>query len=151
VAVDVAKLEAAIPPKTSIVLDATPLIAYFDGREALSPVANLLIDGWIQSGRNTGIVSVVSVAELLVGPRRAGRGEADVLDFLKHFPNLDCADVDFAIADAAATLRASTNLKMPDALIIATGKHLGAGAIATNDRAWKTLCPSLPIITLSEY
>lgn len=134
-----------------MLLDTAPLIAYLEGGQKITPAVKVLMDAWVHDGRNTALISVISASKLLVGPKRAGRGEADVVDFLKHYPNVMCIDVDFAIAQDAAQLRASTKLKMPDALIIATGASRGAGAIVTNDRAWTTLCPSLPIVTLGDF
>jgi predicted nucleic acid-binding protein len=151
VAVALQKLQAAIAQGASVLLDTSPLIAYLEGGQTISPVAAVLIDDWIRNGRNTGVVSVVSVTELLLGPKRAGRGEAELLDFLKNFPNLTCAEIGFEIADAAAALRATTSLRTPDALILATSQHVRVGAVATNDGQWKKQCPGLPIVTLSDY
>jgi predicted nucleic acid-binding protein len=39
----------------------------------------------------------------------------------------------------AAAIRAKTNLRLPDALIIATAKTAGCGAIIGNDRTWSKI------------
>lgn len=58
--------------------------------------------------------------------------------FLRSFPNLGVLPVDLDVANTAATLRAIRNVKLPDALIIASGLLAGCQAIVTNDEAWKT-------------
>jgi len=141
----------AIPAGAQIVLDTSPLIAYLEGSQGISEAATLLIDDWIRNGRNRGVVSTVSALELFVGVERStGPGADNLLDFLLQFPNLETIAVDLDIAREAAKVRASTRLKAPDAIIIATAKKTSA-TIATNDREWSKRCPALPIVTLDDF
>ena len=150
-AVNQRAVEAALPVDADVVIDTAPIIAYLEGGQPITPVAELLIDDFIRPGRNGGIVCAISVTELFVGVERAGRGDAELLDFLHRFPNLRCVDVDFGLARRAAGLRARTGLKVPDALIISTAAYHAAGAIATNDDDWTKKCPELRILTLSKF
>ena len=134
-----AALERAVPAGDRLLLDAATLVAYLDGGEAVSPVAACVVDEFVRDGRNEGIVSMVTVMELLVRPLRHGRvGYRHALDFLTNFPNLRAAVIDLPVAQEAASLRASHNFRPPDALTIASGLVYQVGHLITNDAAWKT-------------
>ena len=116
------------------------MIAYLDRHDRASPVAGAVIDGLVRSGRNPGLVSMVTVMEVLVGP---GRGADDqlydtIVEFLTQLPGLRLREIDFPIAERAASLRARYRLRAPDALIVATGLVAGVGRIVSNDREWST-------------
>lgn len=93
----------------------------------------------IQSGACRGIVSDITLLELLVLPLRQER--QDVADeyeiLLTNFHNMTLAPVTRLVILKAASIRATTGLKTPDALIIATAIEQGATLIITNDRQWK--------------
>jgi len=72
-------LEAAIPRGAQILLDASVVLAYFDGREAISPAATLVIDEFVNSGRNPARISAVTVGETLVRPMKAGQAAVNVV------------------------------------------------------------------------
>lgn len=125
-----------------VLLDTTTLIAYLskDAKaEATSDLAAFIIDDLVRSGRNEAVVSAITVMELLVRPIRQGAKEAHqhILDFLSYFPNLRPLDVDFAVAQEAASLRARYNFAPPDALIIASGIVAQAQHLITNDQEWQ--------------
>ncbi len=119
-------------------LDTSALIAYFDERERTSAVATAVVDGFIRSGRNSAVVSVVTIMELLVRPLRLmDTVLADsLIEFITRFPNVTLGDVDLAVAREAAVLRAHTGLQPADALVLATGSIWHCGHIVSNDRAW---------------
>ena len=130
-------LEAAVPPNTEILLDTSAVLAYLNASEAASPAATVVIDDFVRTGRNRATISVVSVAETLVYPVAAGAAAVRIVDaFLLHFPNLTVSSIDYAIAREAARLRAQTNLKTPDALIIATALSEGIPIVVANDAKW---------------
>lgn len=119
-------------------LDTSTLLHYLGPVSPLSDVAAILIDDFIHSGRNRGIVSAVSAMDLLVGPIRAGSTEyvQRNLEFLRYFPNLTIQTVDLSVAVEAAALRAQRGLAAPDALIVASGVVAGASHLITNDLEW---------------
>ena len=118
-----ASLVEAIPASDRLLLDASVLIAYLDGGERASTLAIQVIDDFVRSGRNSGIVSMISVMEVLVRPLRLGAPEPyrHVMDFFASFPNLRPLAVDLVVAQEAASLRATYAFSPPDALTIATG------------------------------
>jgi predicted nucleic acid-binding protein len=111
-----------------IVLDASVLIAHLDAGdphhtravEALSEAA------WEDFG-----ASVVTVAEILVGPARADRLEAAraALRELGLQEILLAADAPARLA----TLRAETGLKLPDCCVLLAAQDGGAQALVTFD------------------
>ena len=90
---------------------------------------------------------MVTVTEVLVGPARSGDRAlyAEIVEFLTQFPGLLLREIDFPIAERAATLRARHRLRVADALIIATGLAAGAGRIVSNDREWSVRLPESEI------
>ena len=135
-----ASLERIVPEGAGLLLDSSTLIAYFDKSERTARVAAAVIDGFVRSGRNTAVVSVVSITELVVRPLRdSDVALADrIVEFLTHFPNLKLGVVDLPVAREAGLLRARLGLGSPDALILATGLVEGCRHIVANDRAWST-------------
>jgi predicted nucleic acid-binding protein len=148
--VDRDRLAAGIAKGSVLLLDTSVLIAYLEGGREITEAATLLIDDWVQSGRNRAFVSAISAMELLVAPLRARRATDEHLDFLQRFPNVECISVDIAAAEQAASVRAHYGIKPPDALIIGTAVALGAEAIVTNDSAWLKVSPK-PVVLLSDY
>jgi predicted nucleic acid-binding protein len=141
--VTTAALELDLPSGERLLVDSSALIAYLDGREPASPVANHILDSFVKSGRNRALVSVITVTEVLVRPLRLGTGSATTLGFLTAFPNLTLVSVDLFVAQHAAMLRAQHGFKTPDALTIATGIATGAGHLVTNYRRWSQRLQSM--------
>ena len=112
-----------------IVLDASPLIAYFDAADALHEraVASLRRLG----GRRLAI-SPVTLAEVLVGPTRNG-----ALDIIRT--GLEILQVEeIGLPDDAAvrlaSLRATTGLKLPDCCVLLAAQQGGAAVLTFDDR-----------------
>ncbi len=131
-------LERAIPEGHRILLDSNTLIAYLDQRDPVSLVATHVVDLFVQSGRNQALVSMVTVMEVLVRPLRSRVREPyqHLLDLLTRFPNLQLGVIDLAVAQEAASLRASYNLRAADAMIVGTGLIHQVGHLVTNDADW---------------
>jgi len=135
--VDYAALERAVPPAALIALDASTTLAYLVGSEAASPAATWIFDGCLSTGRNPGLLSTLTAAELFVRPFRSGGAAIGTVEgFLRFFGAIRVADVTYPIAREGARIRASTGLALPDAIVIATAIEHGAGLLATNDRKW---------------
>ena len=143
-------LEAAIPRGAQILLDTSVVLAYLDGREAISPAATLVIDEFVNSGRNPARISAVTVGETLVRPLKAGQAAVNMVEsFLLHFPNLSVTVVDYGVAREAARLRATTGLKTPDSLIIASALDGITSVVVTNDERWAgAMAKAAPGLTL---
>lgn len=112
-----------------IVLDASVLIAHFDATDSHHERAGELLLLAADESRRLG-ASVITLAEVLVGPARAGRihQAAAALDQLRVCPMTLPQDAPFRLA----ALRAATTLKMPDCCVLLAADHF-ADAIATFD------------------
>ncbi len=149
-------LTVAIPVGARLLLDSSVLITYFSGNEPVSPLAAAIVDSFVRTGRNDAIVSAVSVMETLVRPLRAAtRVDRAIVDFLKNFPHVQVAPVDFDVALEAAAIRAIHGLRAPDALIVATALGAGARYVVTNDGAWaqklSSMSARIGVFTIGDY
>lgn len=144
---------AAVPAGARILLDSTTLISHLDGSDSTSPLASLVVDELVKSGRNPAVLSMVTVMEILVRPRR--RSIADyrhALDFLTRFPNLNPEPIDLPVAQEAASVRATQRLKPPDALVVATGIVHQVSHLVTNDKRWKGIADiRIQIVYLEDH
>ncbi len=132
-------LEKAIPAGDRILLDTTTLAAYLDATEAVHPVAKHVVEDFVGNGRNHGVISMITVMELLVRPMRATPpGHHTVLAFIRNQANLAAVEVDLQVAQDAAFLRAAHRFAPPDALVVGTALAAQVGHLVTNDRAWET-------------
>lgn len=144
-----------ILPGASLILDTSVALAYLTGTESTSERATELFDDCIATGRNTASLSVVSVQEILVRPFRAGPASiATAEGFLRHFAEIGLIDVTYEIAREAARVRAVSDIRAPDALIIATAVVTNADMLVTNDRSWpnraKLAIPDLAICLMAD-
>jgi predicted nucleic acid-binding protein len=80
-------------------------------------------------------ISALTSAEVLVGPLRAGGRAMEVVE--RFAAQVRILDLTPEIARLAAELRVARGLKLPDAVIVATGLRLGADVILTADARWK--------------
>jgi predicted nucleic acid-binding protein len=70
------------------------------------------------------LVSAVNYTEVLIGPLQwAGPAGADTVDAMFVRLGVETIQVDMALARRAATVRAKTKLKLPDAYALATAIH----------------------------
>jgi predicted nucleic acid-binding protein len=137
VALDIDKLEADLPRDRRLVIDTSAAIAYLHGGERASPAAAWVFDGCLATGRNPAVMSALSVAELMVGPSKAGAAAMGTMEgFLRFFSGMRVAPFEEATARAAAAVRASTGLSLPDAAVVATALEHDAATIVTNDARW---------------
>jgi predicted nucleic acid-binding protein len=131
-----ATLAEAIRPGASLLIDTSVALAYLTGTESISPIATQLFDGFLATGRDRGALSMVTVGEILVRPFRAGPSALAIAEgFLRHFAELQLIAVDYRVAREAARMRAGSDLRMPDALILSSAVASGADMLVTNDRS----------------
>lgn len=132
-------LDEALSGIEHVLLDTSTLIAFHSPRETAHPIAKHLLERIERDDDPVeGYYSVISAGEILVRPLRAGPQRfAFMHTFLTSFPHLSVLPVDLPVAIQAATLRANTGIRAPDAFIIASGLLAGCQAVITNDQAWK--------------
>jgi predicted nucleic acid-binding protein len=133
----------AIATGQPICLDSSVLIDYAAPNE---PVASL-VEPLLIAPDVPVVISVVSVAELVTRPARTGDFALvrSLLDGLLRLPALTIVDFDWDHAVDTARVRAETNLRLPDAAIVATARRADASALLGNDRKWRTRRLGVPL------
>jgi predicted nucleic acid-binding protein len=112
-----------------IVIDASVLIAHFDARDAQHKRA---VHALNTAGGEVLGANVITIAEVLVGPARAGRLD----DARVALRDLGVNDLDLP-TDAAtrlATLRARTNLRLPDCCVLLSAQREHASLLTFDER-----------------
>jgi predicted nucleic acid-binding protein len=113
-------------------LDTSIVIAALNRDDALHEAASQAVRA--ERDRNTLAISALTYAELLVGPIRAGGRALEVVE--RFAAQVRIIDLSPEIARLAAEERVAHGLKLPDAMIVATGLLL-ADVILTADARWK--------------
>lgn len=129
-------------------LDSNIFIYFIEGMPAYQKLTRKIFES-IESGRNKGICSTLTLLEILVQPYR-NKDEERVNQFyglLTTFPNLAWIDMTLDIADQGAQLRARYKLKTPDAILLATAIQSEATGFIGNDKRLKKVA-ELEILTL---
>ena len=103
-----------------VVFDADVLIGYRNRDDARHEQAFERVRLALSAGTRR-LISAVNYTELLIGPLRAsGQEGADAVDEMLVRLTIETIQVDMALAQRAAAVRARTNVKLPDAYAIAT-------------------------------
>ena len=144
-------LSDALVGKTRIAFDTSAVIYYL---EDLYPYGIYAAQAFslLVSGAAVGFVSSIVEMETLVRPLRI-RDKGLLFSIRRFFalhPNLHVTPVSSDIAQAAAQVRASTNLKAPDAIIAATAAADRCDVIIGNDRAFARNS-KLPYLVLDDF
>lgn len=146
-------IDQRVPAGARVIIDASVLVAHIMGSEATSPAATQLLDGFLANGRNSGVISALTVSEAMVSPSRIGRAREVGLGIL-DMPGLTVRSVDFLVGAEAARIRGATSLKLPDAIVIATGVLTSSTILVTNDRllaaAVPGVVPEMQVVLLSD-
>ena len=133
------------------VLDTNILLNAKNANEPNSRHSLQILDA-VEDGSIQGIISVVSIAELCTGYYYQGdtKGKEELLAHLISTKGFVIADLNIETADAAAKIRADTGLRLPDAIIIATGLAKGARYLVTHDSELKKANRYLEAISSKE-
>lgn len=116
------------------VLDSSVLIALLDERDVGRPVARAAVDA--SKRDHDTVIPITAFSESIVAPYRRGHQDGQRAEAaLAALGNL--VDVTRDIGSRAAQLRATRQIKLPDALILATALQLDADQILTLDRRWR--------------
>ena len=103
----------------------------------------------LEKGEMESVTSSVTITECLTQPYRVKDFTlaAQYMVLFRNFPHLSVVPVTDDIAERAAFLRASQNLKTPDALQLATALLSGANFFLTNDQSLSSI-QDVPILIL---
>ncbi len=129
-------------------LDTAPLIYFIEQNEAYLQLVRAFFQEMSQ-GEFQVVTSTLTLTEVLVHPLRSGNIELaeQYRDIFIDQENLIILPVSVEIAETAAQLRATQNLRTPDAIQIATAMQGGATFFFTNDVRLATV-PDLSVLVL---
>jgi predicted nucleic acid-binding protein len=114
-------------------LDTSIVIAALNRHDRLHQPASRAV--LAERDRHALAISALTYAEILAGPLRVGGGAVEVVE--RFAAQTRILDVSAGTARLAAELGATRNLRLPDAVIVATGLWHQADVILTGDARWK--------------
>ena len=122
---------ADLPENPLLLIDAAPIIYVLEGHplgERFRPLFEARKQGLVRFATTT-----ITMAEVMAGAFKAGdeegaRRSRGILEVWR------VVDLDSDIAEEAARLRASLNMKLYDAVVLASALAVNADAIVTHDR-----------------
>jgi len=137
----------ALPADSLIAIDSAPLVYWLEEHPRWGAAYAALFEG-IAEGRWRGLISSVTLAEVVTGPLGHGREQlAERYEAILGDPaNLTLVSLTPAIAMGAARLRARYRLRLPAAIQLATALHSGAVALVSHDNDFAG-CSDLPVLT----
>ncbi len=115
-----------------IVIDASVLIAHLDARDTQHDRA---VHALSTAGGDALGASIITLAEILVGPARAGRLD-DARVALRDL-GVDELDLPTEAAIRLAVLRAQTNLRLPDCCVLLSAQQERASLLTFDQRLGK--------------
>jgi predicted nucleic acid-binding protein len=118
-----------------IAIDANVLVHVLDATEPRAGVGGAFLDAF-EAGTARGVMSVVGLAEITVGPARTSDPAhlERYVDEARSIEGLDFQPVTTDIAVDAGILRGVRGLRLADAIHLASARAAGATAFVTNDR-----------------
>jgi predicted nucleic acid-binding protein len=126
-----------------VVLDASVFIAFRSRDDAHHEGA---LAAMIRFGEEELILPASAYSEALVEPsQRGGRVLARAKALIAELP-IRVQPIDTEIAERAAVLRGKQRVRLPDALVLATGEVLGAEVMLTTDQCWRKLSTRVQVI-----
>jgi predicted nucleic acid-binding protein len=133
-----------------VYLDTNIFIYALEGYPTLRTVLTTLFDA-LDRHELSAVTSELTLAEALVKPflDRSVERQAAYMQILQPSTSLQIVPVSRDVLVAAARLRAETNMKLPDAIHVATAQFTGCNQFLTNDTRVPTI-PGLAILQLSE-
>ena len=138
------------PRGKTVALDTAPLIYFIERNRQYRNILRPFFAA-VAEGDTSVVTSTLTLMEVLVHPLRHGN---ELLahrysDILLSSPHVTTVPITSAIAKTAAQLRATTSLKTPDAIQLATPITEKADVFLTGDRAFRGIS-SLEVLRVSE-
>lgn len=144
------KLDDTLLGVTRLGFDTTPLIYFVERNQKYVDLVREIVRR-VDVGQILGFSSTVALTEVLTKPKKVGdiKTENEYRDLLLHSRSFRLIQIDSAVAERAADLRARYNLRTPDALQIAAALETGCQAFLTNDIPLKRVT-ELRVLILDE-
>ena len=126
-----------LPENPLLLIDSAPIIYVLEDHREFAAVFRPVFEAHAQHLARFA-VTTVTLAEVLSGPL-ADRNEVLVERYRNTMRSWFVVDLDAEIAESAARLRATSKLKLADAVQAASALAVGADALITHDRDFSTL------------
>lgn len=108
----------------------------------------------IEAGEAEGVISIISVAEVMQGAVKAGKIDIamKVKDYLVNFPHCQCRHITYEVLDKIGNDERVEwkALRTADSLIIASGLCSGADLFVSNDRHFVSALPEAMLLSFGE-
>ncbi len=128
---------SSVPDRSLLLVDSAPLIYFLeDDARFAARFAGLFESA--ASGRLSIAVTTVSIAEVLVGPY-ANERDALAAQIQAALTQYQVVPLTLSLAAQAARLRARYRLRLPDAIQLASALDIGAWALVTHDRDFRSV------------
>ena len=128
---------SGLPENALLLVDAAPIIYRLEQHpifaQRFAPVFDLH-----RAGRVRFAITTITIAEVLAGPFKSGDEEL-ARRYRAVLESWRVLDLDAALAEEAARLRARLRLKLPDAIQAASALAINADALVTHDRDFRGL------------
>lgn len=121
-----------LPDQALLLIDTAPIIYVLEGHPSFGARFTPLFDAHA-AGRLRFAVTTVTIAEVLTGPLRLGE-EGLALRYRAVLQSWQVVGLDLDIAESAARLRATSRLKLADAVQAASALAINAVALVTHDQ-----------------
>jgi predicted nucleic acid-binding protein len=150
--VGVEELRRAVSGHKLLALDTMVLSYHLSNHPRYVPLTRVVLEA-VESGQVAGLITTVTLAEVLTAPAQAGdrRAMLDYELYLTNFPNLRLVVLDAALARETALVRATAKLRTPDAVQVAAARLAGADGIVTNDHRWAGRVTQPQVVMLDDY
>jgi predicted nucleic acid-binding protein len=127
-----------LPASGAVYVDANVIIYRVEAVQPFLQASHPLWDA-LDRGTQAVITSELSLLEVLVKPTQQGNMFLQQLfrGTLYGTPGLTCVPITRQVLATAANLRATINIRTPDALHAATALHTGCTMFVTNDPAFR--------------
>lgn len=134
-----------------VLIDTNIILNAKNSSEPYSTYSLQVLDA-VEDGLIEGIISVISIAELCAGyySQEDIKGKEELLAHLVSSKGFVVVNLDLKIADVAARIRADTGIRLPDAIIIATGLAKDVRYLVTNDKELKKASRYLEVLSPKE-
>jgi len=128
------KLKKFLERNKIIGIDTMIFVYLFEDNRKYANLSEFIFER-IEKGFNTGVVSNLSLFEILAGVYKSSlkKTSRDYIRFFLETPNLKIIPPNIAILDIAAQMRAEYNTKSIDTICYITSVIYGANAFITND------------------
>lgn len=134
-----------------VILDTNVLLKVYNREPGHESVVEILDQ--VETGKTMAAISTVTIAEVAVGYHTSG-DEAGLKNFilrLRSTGDYTIVDVDIESAELAGKIRAKTGMRLPDAIIAASGVISGASHVITEDKKFKKASFFIASLTPEEF